>query len=1066
MQNKYNQLFKKLIRHSAYGMLVQCVLFASVFAAVPTPQQEVTVTGRVTSIEDGFALPGVSILIKGTTRGTTTDVEGKYTLQVPDGNATLIFSYIGYVAQEVAIASRSVIDVAMVTDVQQLSEIVVVGYGTQQKVTLTGAVANIKGDELLRTKNENPQNMLTGRIAGVRAWQKSAEPGTFNNNLDIRGLGAPLIVIDGVPRSTADFQRLNPNDIEDISVLKDASAAIYGVRAANGVVIVTTKKGTEGKTTVSYNGSYTLQRPSGMPVLADPYQTMTLYNEKSMNNINGGSIIYQPDDFEAFRSGARRTTDWTSLLFSDLSPQTQHDLSINGGSDKTQYYIGMGYLFQEGFFKSGDLNYNKLNLRSNVTTKLAEGLTFNLNLSGIADQRNTPYSDAVDIIRNYWRQGVLFPAYADAENTMLNYEGLDLEENTVAKMSSDISGYRKYNQKYFQSSATLNFDFGTVADALEGLSAKALISYDYRYDDNTAFRREYYQYAYNSLSGSYDSKLYNSSSPSRTRRELFSKQQVLGQFILNYSRTIGDKHDVSGLLGVETQTRKGDNFYAQRDLAFGMEYLFAGVNENQLGGMQSSLNDVYQSANSAMIGRVNYSYDERYIAEAQFRYDGSSKFASGHQWGFFPSASVGWRISEESFFESSSALSFVDQLKARASYGTMGDDGDLQYDWATGYMYPATSGNAEKGYYNQYAPGSMFGGEFVYGVSTLALPNEAITWFTANTFDVGLDFEGWNGLFGFSFDYFDRRREGRFARRSGELPTVVGAEAPRENLDSDRHFGIDLELSHRNKIGAVSYRIKAIATITRQKYLTASEKGPWGNSYDRWRNDNMTNRYQGVQFGYESAGRYENWDDIWSYNVYKERDILPGDYKYEDWNGDGEINGLDEHPFAYDQTPWVNFSLAYDCSYRNFDLSFLFQGTALGSMQYREPLYSIWGPNGGGTLEQYLDRWHPVDPMADPYNPETDWVGGYYGFTGRYPRENSEFNRVSTAYLRLKSIEFGYTLPKIRTLSSMNLRVFANAYNMFTITGVKFVDPEHPDDELGRMYPLNKTYTVGLSARF
>jgi hypothetical protein len=194
---------------------------------------------------------------------------------------------------------------------------------------------------------------------------------------------------------------------------------------------------------------------------------------------------------------------------------------------------------------------------------------------------------------------------------------------------------------------------------------------------------------------------------------------------------------------------------------------------------------------------------------------------------------------------------------------------------------------------------------------------------------------------------------------------------------------------------------------------------------------------------------------------------LPGDYKYVDWNGDGEISGLDEHPFAYDQTPWLNFSLAYDASYRNFDLNFLFQGTALGSMQYREPLYSIWGSNGGGTLEQYLDRWHPVDPQADPYNPETEWVSGHYGFTGRYPRENSEFNRVSTAYLRLKSIELGYTLPKkIRAFSSMNLRVFANAYNLFTITGVKFVDPEHPDDELGRMYPLNKTYTLGVSARF
>ena len=1063
MQNNYKHLLKKLIKHSVYGMLVQCILLASVFAS---DQQEITVTGKVTSTDDGSGLPGVSVVLKGTTRGTTTDAEGKYTIQVPDGDATLIFSFIGYTAQEIAVTSRSMIDVALIADVQQLNEVVVVGYGTQQKITLTGAVSNIKGDEMLRTKNENPQNMLTGRVAGVRIWQKSAEPGTFNNNMDIRGLGAPLVVIDGIPRSMADFQRLNPADIDDISVLKDASAAIYGVRAANGVVLVTTKKGVKGgKTTISYNGSFTMQKPSNMPELADPYQTMTLYNERSMNNINGGSLIYGADKFEEFRSGARRTTDWNALVFSDVAPQTQHDISITGGGDKTQYYIAGGYLFQEGFLKSGDLNYNKVNVRSNITTELAKGLTFNLNLSGIADERNNPYSSTQDIIRNYWRQGVLFPAYADPENTMLNYQGLDLEENTVAKMTSAVSGYRKYKQKYFQSSATLNFDFGTVSPALEGLSARALFSFDYRQDDNNMYRREYYQYSYNNLTDLYDSKLYNASSPNQLRREMYSKQQVLGQFLLNYSRTFGSKHKVVALLGGESQRKKGDNYYAQRNLAFGMPYLLGGVTAGQISGMSASPNDLYEIANAAALGRLNYTYEDRYIIEGAFRYDGSSKFVTNHKWGFFPSGSAGWRVSEENFFKSASALSFVDQLKLRVSYGVTADDDSLAYDWYPGYTYPSTSGNAENGYYNQYAPGSMFGGQFVYGATPI-VANQNMTWFTAHTFNVGLDFQGWNGLFGVTVDYFDRRREGLFARRNGNVPTVVGTGAPRENLNSDRQFGIDLELSHRNTIGRFTYRVKAIGTITRNKYLTAVQKGPYGNSYDQWRNDNMNNRYQGVQFGYESAGRYQNWEDIWSYPIFKERTTLPGDYKYADWNGDGEINNLDEHPFAYDQTPWMNYSLSFDCTYNNFDLNFLFQGTALGSMEYKEPLYSIWGSNGGGTLTQYLDRWHPVDPTADPYDPRTQWVSGYYGYTGNYPKNNSEFNRVSTAYLRLKSIELGYTLPKRGALSTANLRVYVNAYNMFTITKVKFVDPEHPDDDLGRLYPLNKTYTVGVSARF
>ena len=1042
-----------------------CMALLAVLAPLSLGAQTVAVSGTVVD-ENSDPVAGATVAVKGATSGVMTAANGSYAISAPMG-ATLVFSFVGYGNSEEAVDGRTTINVRLTTSEQALDEVVVVGYGTQRKVTLTGAVAGVRGAEVTVTKNENVQNMLTGKIAGVRVWQKSAEPGTFNNNFDIRGMGSPLVVIDGIPRTMAEFQRLNPNDIDDVSVLKDASAAIYGVRAANGVLLVTTKKGEAGGAAkVSYTGSFTIQQPSGMPKVVNAFDAMTLYNEKSMNNVDGsGSIYFTETEFEAYRNGTRRTTDWHALLFSDFSPQMQHDVSISGGNERTQYYISMGYFSQEGFFKSGDLSYNKTNLRSDITTRIAKGLTFDLNLSGILDQRNNPYSSAVDIIRQYWRQGVLYPAYADPEGTILNYEGLENQQNVVAMMTSDVSGYRQYNQKYFQSSAALNYDFGTIAPLLQGLSAKALLSFDYRMDDNKMFRREYYQYAYNALTDAYDPALFAASSPSRARRELYSKQQALSQLMLSYDRTFGE-HKVSGLAGWETQKRKGDNFYAQRDLAFSTDYLFAGVDEGQLGGMQSGYDDVYELANAALIGRVNYAYGSRYIAEAQFRYDGSSKFASGHQWGFFPSASVGWRIAEEPLFKSISALSFINQLKVRASYGVLGDDGDLQYDWATGFTYPATNTNAASGYYNQYAPGYIFGSELIYAASPTALPNENITWYTAHTFDFGVDFEAWNGLLGFAFDYFDRRREGRFARNTGSLPTVVGATAPRENLDSDRHFGIDLELTHRNKIGDWRYKIKAIGSITRQMYLHASEKGPWANSYDQWRNDNLNNRYQGVQFGYTGAGRFTSWEDIWSYPLYTERSVLPGDYKYEDWNGDGEINSQDEHPFAFDQTPWLNFSLSIDVAYRNFDLNILFQGSALGSMQYVEPLYNIWGEYGGGTLEQYLDRWRPVDPLADPYDPATEWVSGYYAYTGHYPSSNSDFNRVSTAYLRLKSIELGYTLPKISALSTAGLRVFVNAYNLLTFTGVKFVDPEHPDSDNGRLYPLNKTYSVGLTLSF
>lgn len=1045
-------------RLSRLLLIMAITLLTAVFPSAVSAQLS-AVKGTVTDTE-GEPLIGATVMVKGTSTGVATDIEGNYEVQAPK-NATLVVSYVGYNTVEEKINGRSVVNIVMSSDSQMMDELVVVGYGTQRRGSVTGAVASVKGDEMLQTKSENPQNMLTGRVPGLRVWQKSSEPGTYSNNMDIRGLGAPLIVIDGVPRTVEDFQRLNASDIQDISVLKDASAAIYGVRAANGVLLVTTKGGNVGKVNVTYSGSYTIQKPNKMPELASAYDAMTIFNESRMNNINGGSLVYTAADFEALANGTRRISDWNNLVFSETAPQTQHDVSISGGNERTQYFASFGYFYQEGIFKSGDLNYDKFNLRANITTEIVKGLKFHVNIAGMSDERNTPYNSSVDIIRNYWKQGVLNPAYADPEGTMLNYQGLDLEENTVAMMTSDISGHRKYRQKTFESSAFVNFDFGAYIPALKGLEAKALVNYDYRLDDNEIYRKEYYQYGYDELTDSYVQKIFNNSSPSNLRREFYSKSQFLTQFLLNYNREFNDLHNVGVTIGWESQKRNGDNFYAFRDLAFSNPYLLVGVTDGQVGAMDGDTGALYDYSNNALIGRVNYSFADRYIIEGQFRYDGSSKFAKGHQWGFFPSVSAGWRISEEAFFRNTEALDFVNNLKVRASYGVLGDDSEVNYEWAMGYNYPAGT-PADNGNYNGYSPGYVFNGQYISAASPLAIPNAAITWYKSKTFDVGVDLDLRNGIFGLSFDYFYRKRTGLYNRNNGDLPTVVGSTAPLENINSDSHMGMELELRHMNRVGEVTYNLKGMVTITRQKYLYAANNGPYANSYDRWRNDNLNNRYQGVQFGYTSAGRYQNWNDIWNYAYYQERDVLPGDYKYEDWNGDGEINSLDEHPFAFDQTPWMNYSLNVAVNWRDFDFSMLWQGSALGSMQYKEPLYSIWGEQGGGILEQYTDRWHPVDPTADPYDPATEWISGYYAYTGRYPKENSSFNRVSTDYLRLKSIELGYTLPKSVTRQT-SLRIYFNAYNLLTFTKVKFVDPEHPDDELGRMYPLNKTFTFGLT---
>lgn len=1045
-------------------MNIKSLLFISalVMSSAAAQAQGIMIKGKVVDQHNEPVIGATVGVDKGKAK-TVTDIDGNFTLQVP-ANAQIVVNYIGMKPATQSVGGRRELNFVLQDDVNQLQDVVVVGYGTQKRGSITGSVAAVKGDEMVRTKNENPQNMLTGRVAGVRVWQKSSEPGSYNNNFDVRGMGTPLVIIDGVPRDMSDFQRMNADDIQDISVLKDASASIYGLRSANGVVLVTTKKGQAGQTKFSYNGSYTIQSPKSMPKLLDAYKTMTLYNERNLNNVNGGSKIYTDEMFDEFRNGTRRETDWNNLIFAKTSPQTNHNITVSGGNDKTQYFVSFGALYQEGFFKSGDLNYHKYNITSNLTTEVYRGLKLSLNINAMTDKQNNPYCTSTDIIRNYWRQGVLFPAYADEAGTMLNYDGLDLEENTVAKMTADISGYRRYKQSQVLTSGIFEYDFGTLTNVLKGLKAKVMFSYDYHLNNNTIYRKQYYQYAYDPATQTYKQKLYASSAPSNLRREHYDTQQFLSQYTLSYNRDFGP-HSIAAVVGMETQRRTGDNFYAMRNLAFSSPYLFNGVEEGQVAN--SATGGIYSANYNAFIGRLNYSFAQRYLIEGQFRYDGSSKFAKGHRWGFFPSVSLGWVVSEEPWFKKIEFLKGVDQLKLRASYGEMGDDSGANYDWVAGYTYPSTSGNSEKGYYNQYAPGFIFGSQFVYAATPMAIPNELISWYKAKTFNVGVDFDTNNKLFGFSLDYFSRKMTGLYEYRTSVFPTVIGAKPPRENANSSRNFGMELELRHHNRIGRnFVYNVKGIVTITRQKYLTAIQNGPYANAYDQWRNDNLNNRYQGVQFGYEGNGRYQNWDEIWNETLYHEKDLLPGDYKYLDWNGDGEINSQDEHPYAFDQTPWMNYSLSIDCAYKGFDFSMLWQGSALGSMSYEEPLYSIWGQNGGGALEQYWDRWHPADENADPYDPNTKWVKGYYAYTGHYPSANSTFNRVSTAYLRLKQIELGYTLPKWKAFPSLNLRVYANAYNLFTITGVKFVDPEHPSDDLGRLYPLNRTYTFGVQVSF
>ncbi len=1013
--------------------------------------QQQKITGTVT--DKNGPIPGANVVVTGTTMGAITDLNGKFSIEVPQGAKSLTFTFVGMEPQEITIGTLTQIDVTMAESAISLEEVVVVGYGTQKKATLTGAISAVKGTDIVTTKNENAQNMLAGKISGVRVTQKTSEPGAFNDNFDIRAMGSPLIIIDGIPRKSVDFQRLDPNDIDNMSVLKDASAAIYGVRAANGVVLVNTKKGTNNKLELNYSGSFTWQVPSGLPATVDAIGYMTLRNEAAMHNINGGSPIFNDQQFDDYRTGKLQSTNWYPLVFSNYAPQTMHNLNATGGNDKTTYYIGLGYQFQDGFFKSNDLKYTKYNVRSNITTKITDRLTLDLNLNLVMDQQDRPYQDSWWIIRSFWRQGPQIPAFANNDPTK-PYQGEIEGDNPISFMDKNIVGYKQYNTKWIQSSASLKYEIPGV----KGLFLKGLFGYDYNVSNSNVFQKEYNQYKYDVASDTYTK--YTRQSPNRINREAYFKTQTLAQASLNYDVTF-NKHKVGALVLWEAQKRNSDNFFAQRDLGLQLPFLFAGIATGQLATMNSGSDALYQNSNLALAGRVNYAFDNKYLAEILFREDGSSKFAKGSQWGFFPAASLGWRISEEKFIKNAAGLSFINQLKLRVSYGKTGDDNASSYQFVSGYNYPTNTDS------RNFTGGYLFDGSFNASADNKGIPNPNITWYTAKTFDVGADFEGWNGLFGATIDYFSRNRQGLLATRSGGIPTVVGAGLPQENLNSDRTYGFELELSHRNHIGDFNYNLKGMFSLARVERLYV-ERDAIGSSWSNWKN-NQNNRLQGVQQGYQGDGQFQSWQEILSSPTYIGRGTIIGDYKYQDWNGDGEINGNDAYPTRFNQYPWMNYSMIFDASYKGFDLNFLLQGSAMSSLVYGEQLREpMWGSGNSGAMVQFLDRWHPVDPKADPYDPQTVWASGHYAYTGTLPDVNSTFNVENSAYLRLKSVELGYTIPSrwITRAGIKNLRVSVNAYNLFTITKVNYVDPEHPNDTYGYLYPLNKTYSVGLNIKF
>jgi len=993
---------------------------------------------------------GASVMLEGSKKGTITNIDGQFSLEAPE-NGVVKVSYIGYESQLIRIEGKKTFDISIVPSVESLNEVVVVGYGTQKKATITGSISNVTAKEMMTSSSGNVVNMLAGKLSGFRVTQRTGEPGDYATDFDIRGFGAPLIIVDGV--ASDNFNRLDPNEIESVSVLKDASAAVYGVKGGNGVVLVTTKRGGGGKTEFNFSSTFGVTTIANSPGILNSYQFATLTDEAYINGGNSpGSAPYSQAVLDQYKNGTLTNTNWFDLAVRKISPVQQYNLSASGSTDKVKYFLSLGYYDEAGIYKSGDLNANRYNFRSNITAEVTKNLQVEVLINGIQDNKNAPGESTGSIFQALWSEPPTISVYANDNPAYLS--NMPDASHPISITTASYSGYNKNTTNTVNGSFALNYKIR----AIDGLKARVMYAYNNSGSLNKVWKKAVNVYDYDAATKTYNLTGIRNS-PTTLAQYYTQEISTTAQASLDYTKTFISGHNVKALLLVEERKQSGTSFYGSKQFSLdAVDQLYAGNSLNQ--ATNSSNIDSY--VNQGLVGRLNYDYKGKYLMEGSFRYDGSSKFAEDHRWGFFPAITGGWRISEEPFLKEKT--SYLDNLKFRASYGKLGDDASSTYQYLSGYNYPGSN--------------YVLGGTLVNGLGFRGLANPNLTWFTSTLANIGFDADLFKSKMHIEIDVFSKKREGLLATRNLSLPGTVGAGLPQENLNSDLTKGCELTLGYHDHIGEFNYNVSGNISLTRTKNLYIEQADPT-NSYSNWRNNNA-NRWNDNYFGYKVIGQFQTMAEIKSSPVEDgngNRNVLPGDFKYQDLNNDGIIDDNDmQNVGKNSNTPEVNFGFSLAMQWKGFDFSALFQGATnftvsyLGTIALDSPL--AWGRNG---LSVFMDRWH----TTDLFDPNSAWIQGTYPSTrtknGITRTDNwnylpSDFWLKDATYLRLKSIQIGYTLPaKIIGNSGLikSLRIYANGLNLFTWSGLSsLIDPEHTNSGYGNTYPITKNYNLGVNLTF
>ena len=1022
-----------LVRKLIVGLLCICST-AATFA------QTATVSGVVKD-DTGEPVIGAGVLVKGTTLGTITDIDGHFSFRADDLNGVLVVSFVGMETQEIPMKGKGTFDIVLKSSNTLLEEVQVVAYGAQKKVTLTGSISSVNTDELLKVPTASIGNMLSGVLSGVSSIQSSGQPGGDDPDVFIRGISTlntmnakPLYLVDGVERS---FFQIDPNEVENITILKDASStAVFGVRGANGVIIVTTKRGKEGKAKINASFSYGIQTPTRMPEFVNSYDYATFLNEAYTND--GKDPKFTPEAVEAFRTHSNPIiypdTDWMELLFKSSAPQTQGNVNISGGTERVRYFISMGMLDQKGFFKNHDtrydanFNFNRYNYRANLDIDFTKTTLVAINMGGRVEKRNFPRSgdDINQLFRRiYWATPFSGPGIVDGKWIKGNSQYLPVGlSDGLGNIYGRGYGSKTTNVVNLDLALTQKLDFVT-----KGLQFKIKVAYNSGYDHTKerATSIESYQPWY--------------------RKDVTWMEHPAGS---DPNEVVYIQDGEAGLISYAESFGKSRDWYAEASFDwkrdFGLHHLsaLALYNQSKTYYPDSDYPGIPRGY-VGLVGRVTYDYDNKYLIEGNVGYNGSENFAPGNRYGFFPAVSGGWVLTQEEFLKDNPVVNF---LKIRASYGIVGND--RYHPYGTGFMDRFL-----------YLPNSYFiGSGYQFGTGTSWSPgayeksfgNSGLSWEKSAKQNYGIDFSLFNQKLSGSIDYFYEKRTDILAKASTD-PIIHAMSLPVLNLGIVSNKGVELNLKWNHKINSFRYWTNLNVSYAKNKIVYQDEV-PSEYTYTL-----KTGHPVGQPFGLKVRGfYYEGMEDVADHSyVLKEGDVV-----YEDLNHDGKIDDNDKTAIGYPSYPLLNAGLTLGFEYKGFDFSMLWVGATKSSRVLEETFRKPLGETYDRSLmsHQFTDRWTPETAATAKLPRATiDGVKNNY--------RDSELWVKDASYLRLKNIEIGYNfrLPFMPKIGMEKMRVFMTGYNLLTFDKLKISDPESMSSGVPQ-YPVMRVINFGLNVSF